>query len=92
MAEQLLDGFSGYLQTDDYAGYHASGRQERIIHLGCWAHARRKFVDAQKATSSKDKKTSRIGKADVATNFIAKLYAIEKLSKNISSEDRQKLR
>lgn len=92
VAEQLLDGFSGYLQTDDYAGYHATGRQERIIHLGCWAHARRKFVDAQKATISKDKKTSRTGKADVAINFIAKLYAVEKQAKNINSEDRQKLR
>lgn len=59
---------------------------------GIKAYARRKFVDAQKATISKDKKTSRTGKADVAINFIAKLYAVEKQAKNINSEDRQKLR
>jgi hypothetical protein len=42
VAERLLKGFSGYLQTDDYAGYHATGRQQGITHVGCWAHACRK--------------------------------------------------
>ncbi|WP_414730269.1 IS66 family transposase, partial [Zhongshania aliphaticivorans] len=92
VAENLLSGFSGYLQTDDYVGYHAVGRQDNIIHLGCWAHARRKFIDAQKAGTSKDKKTARIGKADVAINYIAKLYAIEKQAKDTSSEARRQLR
>jgi transposase len=71
VAENLLSGFFGYLQTDDYAGYHAVGRKHDISHLGCWAHARRKFIDAKKA--AKDKKTARTGKADVAINYIAKL-------------------
>jgi transposase len=56
VAEKLLSGFSGYLQTDGYAGHHATGRQHSINHVGCWAHARRKFVDAQKAATSKDKR------------------------------------
>jgi transposase len=92
VAEKLLSGFSGYLQTDDYAGYHAVGRKDDISHVGCWAHARRKFIDAQKAATSKDKKTARIGKADVAINYIAKLYAIEKQAKDTSSEARRQLR
>ncbi len=92
IAAGLLDGFSGYIQTDDYAGYHATGRQKGITHLGCWAHARRKFVEAQKAATPKDKKTKRIGKADVAINFIAKLYAVEKQAKHIRREDRYTLR
>jgi transposase len=75
VAENFLWGFSGYLQAGDYAGYHAAGRKDDISHVGCWAHARSKFIDAQKA--AKDKKTARIGKADVAINYIAKLYAIE---------------
>jgi transposase len=92
VAERLLKDFSGYLQTDDYAGYHAVGRKDDISHVGCWAHARRKFIDAQKAATSKDKKTARIGKADVAINYIAKLYAIEKQAKDTSSEARRQLR
>jgi transposase len=92
MAEKLLSGFSGYLQSDDYAGYHAVGRKDDISHVGYWAHARRKFIDAQKAATFKDKKTARIGKADVAINYIAKLYAIEKQVKDTSSEARRQLR
>lgn len=92
VAERLLDGFSGYLQTDDYAGYHAMGRQEHITHLGCWAHARRKFVEAQKAAAPKDKKAKRTGKADVAINFIAKLYAVEKQTKALPSDARRQIR
>lgn len=34
--------------TDDYAGYNALGAQAEVERLGCWAHARRKFVEAQK--------------------------------------------
>jgi transposase len=49
-------------------------------------------VEAQKAATPKDKKTKRIGKADVAINFIAKLYAVEKQAKHISREDRYTLR
>ncbi|MFT5887887.1 MAG: transposase, partial [Zhongshania sp.] len=90
VAENLLLGFSGYLQTDDYTGYHAAGRKHDISHVGCWAQARRKFIDAQKP--AKDKKTARIGKADVAINYIAKLYALEKQVKDTSSEARHQLR
>jgi hypothetical protein len=39
-----LDGYRGYLMTDDYAGYNALGVQTGVERLGCWAHARRKFV------------------------------------------------
>lgn len=92
VAERLLKDFSGYLQTDDYAGYHATGRQHGITHVGCWAHARRKFVDAQKAVAAKDKKSTRTGKADVAINYMAKLYAIEKQAKDTTSEARRQLR
>jgi transposase len=58
VVENLLTGFSGYLQTDDYAGYHAVGRKHDISHVGYWAHARRKFIDAQKAANSNGKKTA----------------------------------
>ncbi|MNG22547.1 Transposase IS66 family protein [compost metagenome] len=34
--------------TDYYAGYNALGAQTGVERLGCWAHARRKFFEAQK--------------------------------------------
>ena len=43
----FLGPFQGLLQTDGYAGYNkvVSGK---MVHAGCLAHARRKFVDAVK--------------------------------------------
>lgn len=94
VASELLDGFQGYLQTDDYSGYHAVGRQPEVTQLGCWAHARRKFVEAQKATATKKKGklVPRTTKADMALNYIGKLYAIERQAKDASLEERQRLR
>jgi transposase len=40
---EYLRGYRGYVQCDAYSGYDALGRQEGIVLVGCWAHARRKF-------------------------------------------------
>lgn len=91
IAGQLLDGFSGYLQTDDYAGYHALGKMEAITHLGCWAHARRKFIDAQKVATPTGQ-SSKAGKADIALSHIGKLYSIERRIKSEPPNVRQMIR
>jgi transposase len=46
--KDFLASYAGYLQTDGYEGYTAIGEKEGIVHVGCWAHARRKFVEALK--------------------------------------------
>ena len=81
VASGLLEGYQGYLQTDDYAGYNAAALNQDITQLGCWAHARRKFIDAQKASPK-----GKVGKASVAVGLIAKLYAIEKSIKEQDAE------
>ena len=50
-----LKDYCGYLLTDGYAAYNTLG--EDIIVTGCWAHARRKFHDAQKIGSKKSGST-----------------------------------
>ncbi|GAA4875592.1 IS66 family transposase [Ferrimonas pelagia] len=65
---KFLDGFSSYLQVDGYAGYE----QTAATLVGCWAHARRKFIEAKKVQPK-----GKTGKADMAINHIQKLYAIE---------------
>ncbi len=42
---ELLKKFGGLLQHDDYAGYNGVGGNG-VVHLGCWAHSRRKFFEA----------------------------------------------
>lgn len=45
--KKFLGQWEGILQTDGYAAYDDIGGP-KLVHVGCWAHARRKFVDAVK--------------------------------------------
>jgi len=45
--KQFLGEFEGILQTDGYAAYEKVGGP-KMVHAGCWAHARRGFYDAHK--------------------------------------------
>jgi transposase len=49
---EFLDNYKGYVQTDGYKGYDKVGRKPGILMLGCWSHARRKFVDVTKVSSN----------------------------------------
>jgi transposase len=89
---RLLEGFSGTLQTDGYAGYNQVCRENNIIRIGCWDHARRKFMDAIKAMSVKQKQNGKVSKADVAISKIRKLYKIEDGIKSMSPEQRYQKR
>ncbi|MGA3039195.1 MAG: IS66 family transposase [Bryobacteraceae bacterium] len=44
---KFLGKWEGILQTDGYQAYDSVGGP-KVVHVGCWAHARRKFVDAVK--------------------------------------------
>jgi transposase len=70
----FLKNYRGYIQTDGYNGYDALGRRPGVYLVGCWAHVRRKFVEVTKAASGEGKK----GHADIALEYIRKLYAVEK--------------
>jgi transposase len=68
---QYLSQYEGYLQTDGYEGYGGVGSLPGIMHVGCWAHARRKFDEAAKASKT-------VGSAHEALGRIARLYHIER--------------
>ena len=78
--KRLLAGFEGVLQTDGYEGYGAIGKEPGITHVGCWAHARRKFDEALKGQkpSSKKKRSLKASQALQGLAFIQKLYKIER--------------
>ena len=44
--KRFLGDYQGYLQADGYAGYDELYASGRVVEVGCWSHARRKFVDA----------------------------------------------
>jgi len=50
MIEQTLRDFHGVLLTDGYDPYERyAAKTNEIVHAQCWAHTRRKFVEAQAA-------------------------------------------
>lgn len=79
----LLEGFKGYLMTDGYDGYNAVARIDGIERLACWAHVRRRFVEATRV-QPKGKR----GRADEAVSLIGKLYGVERQYKDAAPEVR----
>jgi hypothetical protein len=88
-AEFLLKGFSGYLQSDGYGGYNSVANQVEVTQLGCWAHARRKFVDITKSGVSDE--SSKIT-AKKAVELIGKLYGIEREIKDEPPDEKRVIR
>ncbi|MFS1525846.1 IS66 family transposase [Microbulbifer sp. 2304DJ12-6] len=71
------------------------GTEQGITHLGCWAHARRKFVEAQKVAggkTSKPKGKKQLSKVDIALNYIGHLYGIERKGQRLTADERYRLR
>ncbi len=74
----------GFVQADGYKGLNEFFDENiERIRIGCWAHTRRKFKDALNAKELRAAK---------AFKFIARLYQIEELARNLSPEQRQQMR
>lgn len=86
IAEEFLNDYQGYVQTDGYAGYNFLDSKPGIAHCGCWAHVRRKFNDVIHAAGSKN---MRKGKANHAMSVIRGLYLIEREAKNKGLDEEQ---
>ncbi len=83
--KRLLDGYGGYLVTDDYAGYNSLRHLRRC---SCWAHVRRKFKDVP--TASKDKRSSSI--AEEALKRIGDLFLLERTLSVLTPDERREAR
>jgi hypothetical protein len=85
-AKAFLDEWRGSLVVDDFSGYKQlmGDSPGQITEVGCWAHARRKFHDLQLANQSQI--------AEQAVRQIAQIYAVEREVKELSAEDRLRIR
>ncbi len=81
-AADFLDGFSGYLHTDGYSGYN---KLENITRCGCWAHLRRKFVEA---IPGNKKSGAPPTTAEIGRDYCDKLFHIEDQLKELSAKER----
>jgi len=80
---RLLHDYQGYLMADGYGGYNKLANTEGIERLACWAHVRRRFVEAARV-QPKGKR----GLADEAVKLIGVLYRIERDYKDATDEAR----
>lgn len=78
-----LSGYEGYLQADAYGGYDGIYHAQGVTEVACWAHARRKFYDAQDSDAKR---------AAEMLALIGELYAIEREAKEACDEARVTLR
>jgi len=91
-AQRLYEGVKpgAVLMTDGYELYNGIARDQQLVHLGCWAHVRRGFINAEE-TVPKAARTPDL----LATRFvelIGKLFAVEARAAKWTAERRRRLR
>lgn len=80
--DDILNGFTGILQVDGYAGYNRLLKRvdDKVGLAYCWAHARRKLHEVAQAGSAPI--------AEAGLKQIAALYQIEKSIRGLTAEER----
>jgi len=79
----VLKDYNQVLLADAYGGYDGVVAGNAIVRAGCWAHLRRKIIDAEKAAPEI---------AQEAIVLVRALYTVEKQGRNASAEQRLRLR
>ncbi len=80
---RFLRDYKNVLQADAYGGYEGICVEKSITQAGCWAHARRKFVDCQSIDPAI---------TGEALALIGRLFAVEAQAKDFSCAGRLALR
>lgn len=87
---EFLKVFAGVCVTDGYQVYHTIENEcEDLSIAGCWAHARRRFDEALKATKKSEQKSCT---ANQALNMIQTIYREEAKLKDLTSIERYEKR
>ena len=81
-AVTFLKDFKGYVHSDGYSGYN---KLTGIIRCGCWAHLRRKFIEAIPQRKSIEGLTN----AEIGRNYCDQLFMIERDLKDLSPAERK---
>jgi transposase len=81
--QQFLKEYKQVLLADAYGGYNGIVAGNDITRAGCWSHARRRFVEAEKTAPEI---------AHQAVALLRALFAVEKQAKEFSVPDRLTLR
>ena len=81
--KEFLKDYTQVLLADAYGGYNGVVAGNAITRAGCWSHARRKFVEAEKTAPQI---------AREAVDLMDALFAVERQAKDVSVAERLELR
>jgi transposase len=81
--QYFLRDYRGVLLADAYAGYNGVVAGNDMVRAGCWAHARRHLIEAEKSAREI---------AREAVEQVRALYAVERQGQDLSAEARLQLR
>jgi len=81
--KEFLKDYTQVLLADAYGGYNGVVAGNAITRAGCWSHARRKFVEAEKSAPE-------IAREAVA--LMDALFAVERQAKDVAVAERLELR
>lgn len=82
-AAELLKGYNGVLHSDKYGAYEALANKKQFIWCPCWAHIRRKFIEAESGDPPF---------RDWVLRQIRYLFMLEKVAWARSEEERLRIR
>ena len=83
-AEEVLKGFSGVLVTDGYSGYNMVSK---VTRAGCWAHMRRKWLEAMPKEATKENLLAAKG-----LEYCSMLFELEREYEDFPDVERQRHR
>ena len=83
-AEKVLGGYTGVVVSDGYSGYNVLSTATRA---GCWAHARRKWVEAMP-----DGATQENALAAKGLEYCSRLFEVEQQLEGLSDDERREQR
>ncbi len=81
--KRFLTDYGGVLLADGYDGYNGVVASNGITRAGCWAHLKRKFVDAERAAPEI---------AAAAVEYVRALYAVARKASDLEPAARLALR
>ena len=83
-AEKVLGDYSGTVISDGYSGYNILSKAARA---GCWAHARRKWVEAMPEGATKENALAAKG-----LEYCSQLFEVEKKLEGLPDAERRERR
>jgi Transposase and inactivated derivatives len=82
---RFLKGYHGFVQADDYNGYHPTFATGLAEHCLCWAHARRRYFEVESQAGASPL-------ASEALSFIRGIYHIDTEYKDATPDERLAVR